>query len=371
MLTIARKSTIVKRPEEAQELLNEVETFLKPGEAKQDERIQKILELAAQIYGQDGTHQVSQVVTENREMLNSFTVISNELSVLAKNLKLAEEQRERLQKEQEEANANLAAAKAEAEAAHAAAVAAEEAKKAAEAAAKALREAAVIQKVEIPVAAAEPTTLETIDVSIAEKLEPPVFVTPLSDAEIQEGSKFTFVCQVAGTPLPVVTWYKDGISIQNNPDYQTTFEQGLCSLTIEETFAEDSARYTCRAINAVGSAETHAALSVKETEPEEQLLPPSFVKLLQPAVTKEGSVFQFECKVEGNPLPTVQWFKNNECIDNSPDYIITYNNGEAVLKFEKISLEDKAEYTCKAHNELGTAQSTASLSVTRKFFLVS
>lgn len=281
---------------------------------------------------------------------------------------MAEEQRERLQKEQEEANVNLATAKAEAEAAQAAAAAAEEAKKTAEAAAKALREATELQKVEVPIEAAEPTMVQEIDVSVTEKLEAPVFITPLSDAEIQEGSKFTFVCQVAGTPLPVVTWYKDGISIQNNPDYQTTFEQGYCSLTIEETFAEDSARYTCRAINALGSAETHADLSVKETEPEEQLIPPSFVKLLQPAVTKEGSAFQFECKVEGNPLPTVQWFKNSECIDNSPDYVITYNNGEAVLKFEKITLEDKAEYTCKANNELGPTQSTASLSVTRKFF---
>lgn len=371
LLTIARRSTLVKRPEEAQELLNEVDTFLKPGEAKQDERIKKIVELAAQIYGQEGVQQASQVVTENREMLNSFTVISNELSVLAKNLQLAEEERERLQKEQEEASANLAAAKAEAEAAQAAAAAAEEAKKAAEAAAQALREAAEIKKLEAPAVAAQPTTLEKIEVSVAEKLEPPVFTSPLSDAEIQEGSKFTFVCQVAGTPLPVVTWYKDGISIQNNPDYQTTFEQGLCSLTIEETFAEDTAKYTCRAINAVGSAETHATLAVKETEPEEQLIPPSFAKLLQPSVAKEGSTFSFECKVDGNPLPTVQWFKNNDCIDNSPDYVITYNNGEAILRFEKLALEDKAEYTCKASNEMGTTQSTASLSVTRKFFLFS
>lgn len=359
-MTIARKSTTVKRPEEAQALLNDVENFLKPGEAKQDERINKIMELAEKLYGQDRSQQVSQVVTENREMLHSFTVISNELNTLARNLELAEEQKARLQKEQEDANANLAAAKAEAEAAHAAAVAAEEAKRAAEAAAKALREA-VVQKVEVPPVAQQPTV---------EELEAPVFTSPLSDAIIQEGSKFTFICRVTGKPMPVVTWYKDSISIQNNPDYQTTFDQGLCTLTIEETFAEDSAKYTCKAINAAGTAETQAVLSVKETEPEEQLIPPSFVKLLEPASAKEGSSFQFECKVEGNPLPTVQWFKNSECIDNSPDYSITYNNGEAILKFEKVFLHDKAEYTCKASNEVGTAQSTANLSVIRKCFLV-
>ncbi|CAH1976515.1 unnamed protein product [Acanthoscelides obtectus] len=199
---------------------------------------------------------------------------------------------------------------------------------------------------------------------VEDAAEAPIFTSPLSDAVIQEGSKFTFVCQVSGQPKPTVTWYKAGISIQNNPDYHTTFDDGICSLTIEETFAEDSARYTCRAHNAAGDAETTAHLSVKESEPEEILTPPSFTKTLQPEVAKENSSFQFECKVTGNPLPTVQWFKNGECIDNSPDYTITYNNGDAVLRFEKVGLGDKAEYTCKAVNQLGMAQSTANLVVT-------
>lgn len=142
----------------------------------------------------------------------------------------------------------------------------------------------------------------------------------------------------------------------------------MCTLTIEETFAEDSARYTCKAINAAGSADTTATLSVKETEPEEQLIPPNFVKFLEPNTAREGSMFEFTCKVEGNPLPTVQWFKSSECIDNSPDYIITYNNGEAILKFENVFLDDRAEYTCKASNEVGTAQTTANLIVLRELF---
>lgn len=163
-----------------------------------------------------------------------------------------------------------------------------------------------------------------------------------------------------------MTWHKDGISIQNNPDYQTTFDQGNCTLTIEETFAEDSARYTCKAINAAGSSETSGFLSVKESEPEEQLIPPTFIKLLEPGTAREGGTYEFVCKVQGNPLPNVQWFKNSECIDNSPDYVITYNNGEATLKFEQVFLEDRAEYTCKASNEVGIAQSSANLIVLRK-----
>lgn len=363
MLTIARKSTIVKRPEEAQQLLNEIEIFLKPGEIKQEERIKKILELARQLFGPDKLHEATQVITDNKEMLNSFSVITNELNVLRHNLALAEEQREQLQKEQEEANAKLAAAKAEAEAARAAAAAAEEAKRAAEIAAKTLLETTTVHEVEV-------TTTAPAKKEVIETLRAPEFTTALSDAVIQEGSKFTFICRVTGNPAPSVTWFKDGISIQSNPDYQTTYDSGLCTLTIEETFTEDSARYTCTAVNKAGSAETNATLSVKEAESAEQLIPPSFVKLLQPANAREGGEFQFDCKVEGNPLPTVQWFKNQECIDNSPDYVITYNNGDAILKIEKTGLSDKGEYTCKASNEVGTAQSTASLSITRTFMQI-
>ncbi|XP_066257893.1 uncharacterized protein [Euwallacea similis] len=199
---------------------------------------------------------------------------------------------------------------------------------------------------------------------IEEPQEPPIFVTPLSDAVIQEGSKLNFICQVTGHPIPKVTWFKAGVPIQHNPDYHTSFDNGLCSLTIEETFAEDSARYTCKATNESGTAETSATLTVKETEPEEQLAPPSFVRMLQPGVAREGGSFQFECRVEGNPLPTVQWFKDGECIDSSPDYCFTYNNGDAILKLEKVVVENKGDYSCKASNDLGMAQSTANLVIT-------
>lgn len=60
-----------------------------------------------------------------------------------------------------------------------------------------------------------------------------------------------------------VTWYKDNISIDNNPDYQTFKTNNRYVLKIEETFVEDSAKFTCRAENDFGFSETSAYLSVK------------------------------------------------------------------------------------------------------------
>lgn len=90
----------------------------------------------------------------------------------------------------------------------------------------------------------------------------PEFIVPLSDATIQEGKEFNFECRLIGQPTPEIIWYKDGISILNNPDYATTYANGICTLKIEETFAEDSAKYTCRAFNIHGSVETSATLTV-------------------------------------------------------------------------------------------------------------
>ena len=68
---------------------------------------------------------------------------------------------------------------------------------------------------------------------------------------------------MSGIPTPVVTWLKDGLVIENNPDYKTSFENGLCCLVIEETFADDSAKFTCQATNSAGIAQTHATLQVQ------------------------------------------------------------------------------------------------------------
>lgn len=91
----------------------------------------------------------------------------------------------------------------------------------------------------------------------------PEFTVPLSDATVQEGKEFSFQCHLSGQPMPEIVWYKDGISILNNPDYLTTYVNGVCTLKIEETFVEDSAKYTCRAFNILGSVETSAILTVK------------------------------------------------------------------------------------------------------------
>uniref|UniRef100_A0A0C9RAI6 Unc-89_2 protein n=1 Tax=Fopius arisanus TaxID=64838 RepID=A0A0C9RAI6_9HYME len=87
--------------------------------------------------------------------------------------------------------------------------------------------------------------------------------------------------------------------------------------------------------------------------------PPIFIKQLESISVKIGASPTIECTVEGNPLPIVQWYRNETNIDDSPDYIITYNNGQAKLKFLEITPEDRGLYTCKARNKHGEASTAA------------
>lgn len=198
--------------------------------------------------------------------------------------------------------------------------------------------------------------------------EYPRFVRPLCDATVQEGDRFTFECIVTGQPQPTVEWFKDGRSINTNADYKTAFDGAQCTLTIDESIPADSARFTCKASNVAGQSETTALLSVQEPIPLVMLESPNFVRLLQSGCAREGASFEFSCCVTGNPLPTVQWFKNDQCVDLLKDFHITFNNGEALLRLEEVFLEDQAVFTCKATNPYGTEQSSALLTVERRFF---
>ena len=84
------------------------------------------------LLGTDRLPQFNEVIVENRQMLDSFTVVSSELRTLAQNLKNAEDLQEKLRIEKQEADEKLQAAKMEMAAAEAAREEAENAKKIAE-----------------------------------------------------------------------------------------------------------------------------------------------------------------------------------------------------------------------------------------------
>lgn len=194
--------------------------------------------------------------------------------------------------------------------------------------------------------------------------EPPKFLRYLESSEVMEGDNFTFECVVKGTPEPTTQWLKYNCPITNNQNYRTDFNAGKCRLEITNVSKSDAAVFSCIATNSSGTSQTTANLIVNEmTREETNLAPPTFIRLLQNAYAHERSSFEFNCLVTGNPLPTVQWFRNDNCIDNNSYYNITYNNGLASLQIPTVRAENQGIFTVKASNQLGHNECSAILSV--------
>lgn len=196
------------------------------------------------------------------------------------------------------------------------------------------------------------------------EVEPPKFLRYLESSEVTEGEAFVFECIVKGQPEPSIQWLKYNCPINNSQAFKLTTNSGICRLEIMKVSPSDAAVYSCIATNSSGTSQTTANLIVNEIPQEEtHLAPPTFVRLLQNAYANERSSFEFNCLVVGNPLPTVQWFRNDHCIDNNSNYNITYNNGAASLQISSVKVEDQGIFTVKASNQVGHNECSAIFSV--------
>ena len=138
-------------------------------------------------------------------------------------------------------------------------------------------------------------------------------------------------------------------------------DDGLITLTIDETFVDDSANWSVRASNPAGYAESHAKLTVQEKI---EQFKPKVVKPLKDIAVQESKSLELRCKIESNPLATVSWYKNGICVDRNRNFTIGENSGgENVLRIEKCHLEDHAEFSAIASNSLGSIQTSAKVTI--------
>ncbi|XP_041283810.1 palladin isoform X6 [Onychostruthus taczanowskii] len=98
----------------------------------------------------------------------------------------------------------------------------------------------------------------------------PIFTKELQNATASEGQVVVLECRVRGPPPIHVKWFRQGIEIQDSPDFRilqkkprsATEPEEICTLVIAETFPEDSGIFTCTATNEHGSITSSAQLTV-------------------------------------------------------------------------------------------------------------
>uniref|UniRef100_A0A8C1K3P7 Hemicentin-1 n=1 Tax=Cyprinus carpio TaxID=7962 RepID=A0A8C1K3P7_CYPCA len=170
----------------------------------------------------------------------------------------------------------------------------------------------------------------------------------LSNVSVVMNQPTNLVCDVTGTPVPVITWYKEGAEVST-----VTFTENHMLL---KAAVVDAGRYTCKAINIAGSTERDFYLDV--------LVPPTIIgtvgsRDLSVVLNQE---INLECRVKGDPFPTIQWYKDRKPVFLGDPNIEVLNRGQQ-LKIKSARLGDQARYQCSATNAAGKQSKDFNLSI--------
>ncbi|XP_039591708.1 hemicentin-1 isoform X2 [Polypterus senegalus] len=175
-----------------------------------------------------------------------------------------------------------------------------------------------------------------------------------SERSVVVHQPITLQCIANGIPNPSITWLKDGRPVSTARGHAKLESMGRV-LQIVNALLEDAGTYTCIATNAAGEAQQHVRLTVNE---------PPIVEnggdiLNETAII--NSPIQLECKVSGNPLPAVTWYKDSRPITSSAG--VTLLNRGQILQIDSAQVSDTGIYKCVAINIAGTSELIYSLQV--------
>ncbi|XP_075327555.1 neuronal cell adhesion molecule a isoform X8 [Odontesthes bonariensis] len=161
-------------------------------------------------------------------------------------------------------------------------------------------------------------------------------------------------CASFGSPIPIITWFKDSqISIKNSDTY-VIHENGTLEMNVAQPL--NSGKYTCIATNNLGIKENHVYLEVKE--------PTRILKQPEYKVVQRGMSAVFECKVKHDPslIPTMIWLKDKGELPDDERFEVDMDS----LTIKDIRDADEGTYTCIMNTTLDQDSASAMLTVVEK-----
>uniref|UniRef100_A0A671MU41 Neuronal cell adhesion molecule-like n=1 Tax=Sinocyclocheilus anshuiensis TaxID=1608454 RepID=A0A671MU41_9TELE len=181
--------------------------------------------------------------------------------------------------------------------------------------------------------------------------EPPRVLTPPNHVySVITNSRALLDCASFGSPLPKITWFKDGQSVVDG-DLYIIHKNNTLEINVAQPV--NSGKYTCIASNSLGNKENHIYLEVKE--------PTRILRQLGYKVIQRNSMAVFECKVKHDPtlFPSMIWLKDNmELPDDS-----RFEVGSDSLTIHDVREDDEGNYTCIRNTTLDQDSASAMLTV--------
>uniref|UniRef100_A0A9J2P3W7 Immunoglobulin I-set domain protein n=1 Tax=Ascaris lumbricoides TaxID=6252 RepID=A0A9J2P3W7_ASCLU len=196
----------------------------------------------------------------------------------------------------------------------------------------------------------------------------PKFITKIKDTRAARGHQAIFECVVPDTKGVCCKWLKDGKEIEliARIRVQTRTIEGCTTseLIIDDVELEDAGTYSVVVENAAGSDICEATLNVYESLTKEVKTAPEFIISLQSKTVKAAEKIVFECKVNGEPHPTVTWYHEKvPVVEEAKRTIIESDGSIQRLIIVAADFDDQGRYICVAENAAGKAQTEATLAV--------
>ncbi|XP_043473135.1 follistatin-related protein 5-like isoform X1 [Leptopilina heterotoma] len=166
------------------------------------------------------------------------------------------------------------------------------------------------------------------------------------------GDNVEIKCDVTGTPPPPLVWRRNEADLEALSVQEVrVFNDGSLYLTRVQLI--DAGNYTCHALRNKDVVQTHV-LTV-HTIPEVRVTPRLQSK-------RPGEEATMRCHVVGEPLPRVEWLKNDEPLHDEPDKFEVIGNGTKLL-IKNIGYADTGAYMCQATSIGGLTRDISSLVV--------
>ena len=159
------------------------------------------------------------------------------------------------------------------------------------------------------------------------------------------GTMFTLTCNTSGTPLPVVSWSRDGMTLEG--DGSQVIIAGA-TLTLTSPSSADSGEYHCSASSSAGLVSSSVQV----------LVVGSNQTLTTEAVVRDNVVL--ECSQELPAGVSVRWSFNDSTLAAVSDEHVVLPNGSLLIL--DVWVEDMGDYICEA----GQVMLTRTLDITGK-----
>uniref|UniRef100_A0A1B0CWT0 Muscle M-line assembly protein unc-89 n=1 Tax=Lutzomyia longipalpis TaxID=7200 RepID=A0A1B0CWT0_LUTLO len=177
------------------------------------------------------------------------------------------------------------------------------------------------------------------------------FVTHLADRTVPVGAKLKLFT-ICNGPEPQMKWTHNGIGVVVGPRVKNATKENNALIDILNVLPEDAGEWTCTAKNAFHAISTSCNITVFEPPPVD-VIPPTFSRPISDTYNINVNELVLECRVRGQPRPTITWYKDGEELDTHMSKKYEQQDsydGFCRLLIAKPSPADNGIYICKAEN---------------------